>query len=85
MLFILGLTFFVSVIAQTRMLEGVTFFLLRRNRRAPILPTVIVGDRRRGLRLGHSRRRLDDRADDPDARDHPDAGGRAAPGDPSSP
>ena len=40
MLFILGLTFFVSVIAQTRMLEGITFFLLRRNRGA-ILPTVI--------------------------------------------
>jgi Na+/H+ antiporter NhaD/arsenite permease-like protein len=40
MLFILGLTFFVSVIAQTRMLEGVTFFLLRRNDGA-ILPTVI--------------------------------------------
>ena len=31
MLFILGLTFFVSVIAQTRLLEGITFFLLRRN------------------------------------------------------
>ena len=41
MLFILGLTFFVSVIAQTRMLEGVTFFLLRRNAGA-ILPTVIA-------------------------------------------
>ena len=41
MLFILGLTFFVSVIAQTRLLEGVTFFLLRRNRGA-ILPTVIA-------------------------------------------
>ena len=40
MLFILGLTFFVSVIAQTRLLEGITFFLLRRNRGA-ILPTVI--------------------------------------------
>ena len=40
MLFILGLTFFVSVIAQTRMLEGITFFLLRRNNGA-ILPTVI--------------------------------------------
>jgi hypothetical protein len=32
MLFILGLTFFVSVIAQTRLLEGLTFSLLRRNR-----------------------------------------------------
>ena len=30
MLFILGLTFFVSVIAQTRLLEGLTFYLLRR-------------------------------------------------------
>jgi citrate transporter len=40
MLFILGLTFFVSVIAQTRVLEGITFYLLRRNRGA-ILPTVI--------------------------------------------
>ncbi len=41
MLFILGLTFFVAVIAQTRMLEGVTFFLLRRNNGA-ILPTAIA-------------------------------------------
>jgi Na+/H+ antiporter NhaD/arsenite permease-like protein len=41
MLFILGLTFFVSVIAQTRLLEGITFFLLRRFRGA-ILPTVIA-------------------------------------------
>ena len=40
MLFILGLTFFVSVIAQTRLLEGITFVLLRRNR-GLILPTVI--------------------------------------------
>ena len=40
MLFILGLTFFVSVIAQTRLLEGITFALLRRNEGA-ILPTVI--------------------------------------------
>lgn len=40
MLFILGLTLFVAVIAQTRLLEGLTFFLLRRNRGA-ILPTVI--------------------------------------------
>ena len=32
MLFILGLTLFVAVIAQTRLLEGITFFLLRRNR-----------------------------------------------------
>ena len=40
MLFILGLTFFVSVIAQTRMLEGVTMFLLRRYDGA-VLPTVV--------------------------------------------
>jgi hypothetical protein len=41
MLFILGLTLMVSVIAQTRVLEGLTFFLLRRYRGA-ILPTVLV-------------------------------------------
>ncbi len=41
MLFILGLTLFVSVIAQTRLLEGVTFFLLRRYN-GSILPTVIA-------------------------------------------
>jgi hypothetical protein len=40
MLFILGLTFFVSVIAQTRLLEGITFYLLRRNK-GVILPTII--------------------------------------------
>ena len=40
MLFILGLTLFVSVIAQTRLLEGLTFFLLRRNQ-GVILPTII--------------------------------------------
>jgi len=40
MLFILGLTFFVSVIAQTRVLEGTTFFLLRRYK-GVILPTVV--------------------------------------------
>ena len=40
MLFILGLTLFVAVIAQTRLLEGITFALLRRNEGA-ILPTVI--------------------------------------------
>ena len=40
MLFILGLTFFVAVIAQTRLLEGITFALLRRNDGA-IVPTVI--------------------------------------------
>ncbi len=41
MLFILGLTLFVSVIAQTRVLEGLTFVLLRRYGGA-ILPTVIA-------------------------------------------
>lgn len=41
MLFILGLTWLVSVIAQTRLLEGITFFLLRRNGGA-ILPTVVA-------------------------------------------
>jgi Na+/H+ antiporter NhaD/arsenite permease-like protein len=40
MLFILGLTFFVAVIAQTRLLEGITFFLLERFDGA-MLPTVI--------------------------------------------
>src|SRR4029453_3812833 len=40
MLFILGLTFFVSVIAQARPFKGPPFFLLRRNR-GMILPTVI--------------------------------------------
>ena len=40
MLFILGLTFFVSVIAQTRLLEGITFFLLRHYQGA-ILPTIV--------------------------------------------
>jgi hypothetical protein len=40
MLFILGLTLFVAVIAQTRLLEGITFVLLRRND-GVILPTVI--------------------------------------------
>ena len=41
MLFILGLTFFVSVIAQTRLLETITFVLLRRNR-GSVLPTVLA-------------------------------------------
>src|SRR2546425_9079919 len=41
MLFILGLTFFVSVIAQTRVLEGITFVLLRRNG-GLVLPTVVT-------------------------------------------
>lgn len=41
MLFILGLTLFVAVVAQTRLLEGVTYVLLRRYRGA-IQPTVIA-------------------------------------------
>lgn len=41
MLFLLGLTLFVSVIAQTRLLEGITFVLLRRNK-GHLLPTVIA-------------------------------------------
>jgi len=40
MLFILGLTFFVSVIAQTRLLEGLTFYLLQRFKGA-VLPTLV--------------------------------------------
>jgi len=40
MLFILGLTVFVSVIAQSRLLEGITFFLLRGYQGA-ILPTIL--------------------------------------------
>lgn len=42
MLFILGLTFFVSVIAQTRLLEQITFFLLRRNRGNVVATAVAV-------------------------------------------
>jgi Na+/H+ antiporter NhaD/arsenite permease-like protein len=41
LLFILGLTLMVSVIAQTRVLEGITFLLLRRYD-GRILPTVIA-------------------------------------------
>jgi len=41
MLFILGLTLFVCVIAQTRLLEDLTFLLLRRSR-GHVLPTVIA-------------------------------------------
>ena len=41
MLFILGLTLMVSVIAQTRLLEGITFLLLRRYD-GRILPTIIA-------------------------------------------
>lgn len=40
MLFILGLTFFVAVIAQTRLLEQITFFLLRRYH-GGVLATVV--------------------------------------------
>ena len=40
MLFILGLTFFVAVIAQTRLLEGIAFVLLRRNG-GLLLPTIL--------------------------------------------
>ncbi|MCC6579742.1 MAG: hypothetical protein IT440_04820 [Phycisphaeraceae bacterium] len=41
MLFILGLTFFVAVVAQTRLLESVTFKLLRMNK-GKVLPTVLA-------------------------------------------
>jgi Na+/H+ antiporter NhaD/arsenite permease-like protein len=41
MLFILGLTFFVAVISQTRLLETISFALLRRNR-GRVLPTVVA-------------------------------------------
>jgi len=41
MLFILGLTFFVSVIAQTRLLESISFSVLRKNKGA-VLPTIAV-------------------------------------------
>lgn len=41
MLFILGLTFFVAVIAQTRLLEWITFALLRKNK-GWLLPTVLA-------------------------------------------
>ena len=40
MLFILGLTYLVAVVAQSRLLEGITSFLLQRYRGA-ILPTII--------------------------------------------
>lgn len=41
MLFILGLTFFVSVVAQTRLLEEISFWLLRRNR-GRVMPTALA-------------------------------------------
>ena len=71
MLFILGLTFFVSVIAQTRLLEGVTFALLRRNDGA-IVPTVISVTAFVAVASGVVRRRLHDWAD------HPNIGHRLA-------
>ena len=76
MLFILGLTLFVSVIAQTRLLEGDHLFPAAAERRPDPADRHFRNGRRR-LRLRHSRRRLDDRADDPDARDHHDARRRA--------
>jgi hypothetical protein len=42
MLFILGLTFFVAVIAQTRLLEQITFFLLERNRGNVVATAIAV-------------------------------------------
>jgi hypothetical protein len=42
MLFILGLTFFVAVIAQTRILEQLTFFLFRRNKGSVLGTTLAV-------------------------------------------
>jgi hypothetical protein len=71
MLFILGLTVAGVRDRQTRLLEGITFFMLRRNNGA-ILPTVVASRRSWRWRRG-SQRRLDDRADDPDAGHHPDA------------
>lgn len=41
MLFILGLTFFVSVIAQTRILESISFSILEKNK-GYVLPTVAI-------------------------------------------
>ncbi len=73
MLFILGLTYFVSVIAQTRLLEG------HHPLPAPAKPRRDSADgdrrhRRRGGRVGHSRRRVDDRPHDSHARHHHAAG-----------
>src|SRR5258707_15176888 len=42
MLFILGLTFFVAVIAQTRILEQITFFLFRKNKGSVLGTTLAV-------------------------------------------
>jgi Na+/H+ antiporter NhaD/arsenite permease-like protein len=41
MLFILGLTFFVSVIAQTRILESISFAVLRKNK-GRVVPTIAI-------------------------------------------
>jgi Na+/H+ antiporter NhaD/arsenite permease-like protein len=41
MLFILGLTFFVAVIAQTRILESVSFAVLRKNK-GSVVPTIAI-------------------------------------------
>lgn len=41
MLFILGLTFFVAVIAQTRILESVSFFVLKKSK-GYVFPTVVI-------------------------------------------
>ena len=76
MLFILGLTFFVSVIAQTRLLEGITFSLLRRNQGA-ILADGHFGDRFRGGRVGRFRRRFHDWTDHPHVGNRSASGGRA--------
>ncbi|HZE99472.1 MAG TPA: SLC13 family permease [Planctomycetota bacterium] len=42
MLFILGLTFFVAVVAQTRILEQITFFLFRKNKGSVLGTTLAV-------------------------------------------
>lgn len=42
MLFILGLTFFVAVVAQTRILEQVTFFLFRKSKGSVLATTLAV-------------------------------------------
>lgn len=42
MLFILGLTFFVAVVAQTRVLEQITFFLFRRYKGSVLATTLAV-------------------------------------------
>ncbi len=81
MLFILGLTLFVSVIAQTRLLEGITFALLRRNDGA-ILPTVISVTAFVAVASGRVRRRLHDWTDHPNTGHRSSSGGRADGRDP---